>query len=426
MAAREPISLPGVAATDSGRTASHGRASFVMILRGRNLTGWLHLWIGLAALVAVTTDCVAPVDKEESQHKQERARAMLAAAHAHEINMFGELSGADDVRYFERSAVSLRQHSFTEIGADMDPNLDSAGQHIVFASTRHNARPNLYIKSTEGVAVTQLTSDPASDVQPVFAPDDRRVAFASDRSGNWDVWIVSVDGGPPVQVTHGASDDVHPSWSPDGTKLVYCSLPAGSGQWELWITDVSAGATRRFIGYGLFPEWSPTGDTILYQRARERGSRWFGVWTLTLVNGEPRYPTELAWSSELAYTLPTWSPDGTRIAYAAVRGPSETKTNSNGPSATSDIWMMAEDGRGTVRLTDGHTVNRAPAFSPDGQIYFCSKRAGHENIWSLLPPQTPAPRFPGDQMTAKPIEADGVSHILDPSPVRKGGNKDDL
>lgn len=397
-----------------------------MIVRGRYLTGWLHLLVGLFALAAVTTDCAAPVDKEEPRQAQARAKAMLAAAPAHEINMFGELSGADDVQYFARSAVALRQHSFSEIGADQDPNLDSTGRHIVFASTRHNTRPNLYIKSTEGVAVTQLTSDPASDVQPVFAPDDRRIAFASNRSGNWDIWVVSVDGGPPVQVTHGAADDVHPSWSPDGIKLVYCSLPGNSGQWELWITDVSAGATRRFIGYGLFPEWSPTGDTILYQRARERGSRWFGVWTLTLVDGEPRYPTELAWSSELAFTLPTWSPDTTRIAYAAVHGPSATNTTPNGPTATSDIWMMAEDGRGMARLTDGHTVNRAPAFSPDGRIYFSSKRAGHENIWSVLPPQSPARRFPGDQLTAKPIGAGAARDINDQPHVRRGTNKDDL
>ena len=50
-----------------------------------------------------------------------------------------------------------------------------------------------------------------------------------------------------------------------------------------------------------------------------------------------------------------------------------------------DIWVIGANGSGKIRLTDGHTINHAPAFSPDGHIFFVSKRSGHENIWSLRP-----------------------------------------
>ncbi|MGB2987431.1 MAG: DPP IV N-terminal domain-containing protein [Phycisphaerae bacterium] len=321
-----------------------------------------------------------------------RTEAILAAAAANQVNMFGDFPGAREAAYFTRAAVSLKQHTFAEVGGDYDPDIDATGERMVFVSTRHSVRPDLYMKSVSGVAVTQLTSDPASDIQPVFSPDGTRVAFASDRSGNWDIWTISVDGGSPVQVTHGMGDEVHSSWSSDGSKLVFCSMPSEGGQWELWITDAAAGSSKRFIGYGLFPEWSPIGDTILFQRARERGSRWFSIWTVTLVDGEPRYPTELAASSTQAMILPTWSPDGRRVAFSGTSAPPSELEGAVLPAAAGrvDIWMMNADGRGSVRLTDGYTANFAPVFSPDGRIFFTSNRSGHEDIWSLLPMGHPA------------------------------------
>jgi len=313
------------------------------------------------------------------------ANAMLAAARARQINLFGEIQDGPNSVYYTRSTVSLRQHSFTGIGDDADPDLDSTGRRMVFSSTRHNKNPNLYIKNVNGVAVTMLTGDPASDIQPAWSPDDQKVAFASNRSGNWDIWIIGAGGGQPIQVTSGPSEDVHPSWSPDGSQLVYCSLPPQGGQWELWIADSVAGGSNQFIGYGLFPEWSPAGSTIAFQRARERGSRWFSIWTLTLVDGEPRYPTEVAADWQQSMILPTWSPEGDRLAFASVPGVSGDSPDATTVMGNFDIWMVNADGSGRMRLTDGYASSFAPVFGADGRVFFTSSRVGQENIWSQLP-----------------------------------------
>lgn len=323
----------------------------------------------------------------------QRSQAILAAGRSGNLILFGDLPGTGPVTYFSRSAISLEQHTFSDIGGDFDADIDPWGKRMVFASTRHQLRPDLYIKSVDGVSVTQLTADPGPDIQPAFSPDGRTVAFASRRSGNWDIWLVNVDGGPPAQVTSGPADEVHPSWSTDGSRLVYCSLPAKGGQWELWTTDATAGASKRFIGYGLFPEWSPVGDTIVYQRARERGSRWFSIWTLTLYDGEPRYPTEVSASATQAMILPTWSADGSQIAFASTSTvpPPPVDGVRLTENLVFDIWIMNADGRGRTRLTDGHGANHAPAFSPSGRVFFTSNRSGHDNIWSL-PPTAPLSR----------------------------------
>jgi TolB protein len=245
----------------------------------------------------------------------------------------------------------------------------------------------LYWKSVDGVAITQLTSDPASDIQPAFSRDGARIAFSSNRAGNWDIWVIGTDGGPAVQITRGIADDVHPSWSPDGTKLVYTSLPPNGGPGQLWIADALAGGTARFIGYGLFPNWSPADDLIVYQRARERESRWFSIWTVRLVNGEPRYPTEVAADVSTAMIQPSFSYDGRRIGFVGTASiPPAGITTEHPPVQAYDIWVMNVDGRNRIRLTDGITANYAPAFSPDGRVFFTSNRSGHESIWSLLAP----------------------------------------
>lgn len=321
---------------------------------------------------------------------------MLVAARSGRINLFGELATDGKSSYVSRANIALERHTVTNVGADYDVDIDPTGRRMVFASTRHNLEPDLYMKSVDGVAVTQLSSDPASDIQPVFSPDGSRIAFASNRSGNWDIWVINVNGGPPAQVTRSMADEIHPSWSGNGRDLVYCSLPTEGGQWELWITSAMEGGTSKFIGYGLFPDWSPDGLTIAYQRARERGSRWFSIWTLTMVDGEPKYPTEIAASSSEAMILPAWSFDGTRLAFASTSvmpntmEPMTINPASNQIEAFFDIWVTYADGRGKLRLTDGQSVNFAPAFDPNDRIYFTSNRAGSENIWSMAPGEHPA------------------------------------
>ncbi len=325
---------------------------------------------------------------------------VLAAATDPQITLFGELPGTPTSDYEARELISLRQNTYPPEGSDFDPCVSRDGKWLVYASTRHSLIPDLYMQDVDGVAITQLTSDPASDVQPAISPDGHRVAFASDRSGNWDVWVINVDGQQPIQVTTGSAQEVHPSWSPDGKQLVFCSLPERGGQWELWTASAEAGAIKKFIGYGLFPEWAPKSNTILFQRARRRGSHWFSLWTLTLVNGEPRMPTEILSSAEHAMILPTWSPDEKQVAYCAVESATPEPNETRNPLSKADLWLADADGRGQTRLSDGVGANYSPCWSSLGRIYFCSNRSNHnsqENIWSIVPLRAPMAQVPSQE-----------------------------
>lgn len=281
----------------------------------------------------------------------------------------------------------LTHVTFASDGADFDPCLSRDGTFMVFASTQHRPTADIYLKRVNGRTITQLTSDPAHDLMPAISPDGQRVAFASNRAGNWDLYVMASTGGQAVQLTSDTSQEVAPSWSPDGRKLVFSRFGEMSGRWEMWVMDVQASASAEFLGYGLFPKWCPKGatgsdgrDKILFQRSRERGDRAFSLWTIDYKPGDASSPTEVASQPGAALINADWSPDGERIVYASVENPGGTGESRPG---VSDLWMASIDGSSRVNLTSGKFMNLMPSWSKDGRIYFASNRGGMTNLWSI-------------------------------------------
>lgn len=272
--------------------------------------------------------------------------------------------------------ANVAQHTFSTVGRDFDPDIAPDGQVLVFASTAHSDRPDVYVKAVDGFAVTQITFDAADDVQPRFSPDGQRIAFSSNRGGNWDIWVVNRDGTGLTQVTRERIDEIAPCWSPDGKRLAFSAWGQRSNQWELWTVSVEQPGTRRFICPGLFPAWSADGSRIAFQRPRQRGSRWFGVWAVDFVGEEARHPTELAWDDNAACIAPRWAADGRTLAYSVV-------PLNAGRVQSASLWTV--DAQTGVRhaLTDDSITAFNPTWGLDGRVFFVSATGGIENIWSV-------------------------------------------
>ena len=304
------------------------------------------------------------------------------------LRLFGQGADLQDISFEEKAAVNVLQHTTASEGADFDPAIDPTGRQLVFSSTRHSRYSHIYMKAIDGTALTQLTDGRANDAQPAFSPDGKRIAFASDRAGQWDIWVIDVTGRNPMQITNSPMAEMHPSWSADGKRLVYCKLNPRDIAGELWIVDLDNPGMKRLIGEGLFPSWSPRGDKIAFQRARQRGSRWFSIWTITLESGEPGLPTEVIGSPDTAYIAPNWSADGTQIAFACVMpaaGETQMIDAHGRTDARADIAMIDSDGRGMVRLTNGRGENYSPFWSSEDRIFFTARTEGSETIWSVKP-----------------------------------------
>ncbi|MEO1584444.1 MAG: DPP IV N-terminal domain-containing protein [Planctomycetota bacterium] len=308
------------------------------------------------------------------------------------VDVFGDVSGrafaqGNPAAADAYDAADLSRVSFSTVGADFDPVVTSDGMYTYFASTRHRETADIYRKHVQSRVVTQITTDPGHDVMPTISPDGSRIAYASNRQGNWNIFVSSADGGQARPITDDSAHELHPSWSPDGTRLVYCRLGPVSQRWELWQVDVTNPMVKQQIGFGLFPEFCPVAgvgtngaDRIVFQRARERGSRLFSVWSMDILGEDAGYLTELASRADAALINPTWSRDGNRVAFSAV--PFDAVTNAAKPDRA-DIWMLNIDGTGETNLTADDAVNLMPSWGENNQIFFISDRSGTDNIWSL-------------------------------------------
>lgn len=328
----------------------------------------------------------------------------------------GRLHAEQSVRPMDAAGntpANWRQITFSHEGIDFDPDIDPTGQYLVFASTRHRSTSAIYLQKVDAVAVTQLTGDPSNNAMPAFSPDGKRIAFASDRTGNWDIFTMSLDGGPAVQITSDATADIHPRFSPDGRWLLYTTLSVQSGQWEMVLVDLEKPGIKRFLGQGVFPSWSPRGDRIVFQKAKQRGTRWFSLWTVDLVNGEAVRPTEIVSSANAACITPRFSPDGQKLVFVTVVDPDAQAAHGDLPMRA-DIHLVSLDGSNRMNLTQSRTANLQPVWASDDTIYFVSRQtpgglAAKENIWAMR----------SDRMTAPGSSGSGKANVVE-SPRSSG------
>ncbi len=299
------------------------------------------------------------------------------------LALFGDEPQTEPVPFETRLVTNLTQHSFTAEGLDFDPDVNTADGILVYASTRNSEHPDIFLKSIDGYTITQLTSDPADDIQPRLSPDAKRIVFCSNRGSSWDIWMINRDGTGLTQLSSDQSDEVAPCWSPDGKRIAYTQWGGRSRQWEIWMLDVAQPGTRRFLAYGMFPAWGPDGKHIAFQRARQRGSRLFSVWTIELTDNEARRPTEIAHSDGAACIAPRWSPEGDMLVYCAVRNDVDPAISSSATPRLADIWVADVKTGVKMKLTDGADAAFNPVWGGDGRIFFVSPRAGTENIYSL-------------------------------------------
>ncbi len=98
------------------------------------------------------------------------------------------------------------------------PAISPDASQLVF--TYHG---DLWLVPATGGTARQLTSHPAWDSAPVFSPDGKKIAFASDRYGQLDVFVMDTAGGDARRLTFNSADDLPASFSPDGGKIYFTS-----------------------------------------------------------------------------------------------------------------------------------------------------------------------------------------------------------
>ncbi len=343
------------------------------------------------------------------------AESGVQFSNAVSVGLYGETAPGEVPNAALQGEGNIKQVSFAPEGGDFTPDIDRSGTMLVYASKQNSQNFDIYRKAVDGRTVTQVTSDPADDMMPAIAPDGKHIAFVSNRTGNWDVFTMSTEGGPPTQITFESDDEVQPTWSPDGKQLAFARKNARTSRWEIWTASAMQPSGSTFLCEGFLPRWCPdaSNSCLLFQRARQQGSRFYGVWTIQLRNGQSLNPTEIVSAQNAAIIQPSWAPDGKRIVFTTVVDP---VAQAGDLPEQSDLWVINVDGTGRARLTGGHFRNMQPVWGSDDKIYFVSNRAGVENLWSVSPSlaerEMPLPAS-GNEVANVPTEGAAEEHAAE-------------
>jgi len=135
-------------------------------------------------------------------------------------------------------------------------------------SSNRAGNQDLWILSSRGGEMTQLTTEPTPDWCPRWSPDGKQIAFYAYRSGNRDIWVMPADGGPARQIAPHPAEDIYPTWSPDGREIAFVSRRSGSR--DIWIVAADGGEPRQVTTHPdqeETPEYSPDGRWLGFERS---------------------------------------------------------------------------------------------------------------------------------------------------------------
>jgi serine/threonine-protein kinase len=206
---------------------------------------------------------------------------------------------------------STRDTLDIRVGPYMHPRVSPDGEEVAVQTLDENDNGIVWIYNLERNALRQLTQR-GSNIRPIWTPTGERIAFASNRDGDWGIYWQAADGSDvATRLTTADPGMQHypDSWSPDGRYLTFTNIdPVNAAIQSIWIMDVDAGSeptmlvsaasggvefspNGQWIAYrwnqevfvepfpqtgalhqvtqdqGSYPVWSPTGEALWYRRA---------------------------------------------------------------------------------------------------------------------------------------------------------------
>lgn len=234
-------------------------------------------------------------------------------------------------------AAFLLTNNFDEGDRDSSVPASPVGEGILFtASAKGDYESAVYVMDPQTEEYSQIYDEESGagggEQRPKWSPDGTRIAMAINTvpgdpatvDTNMEVVVMNSDGTGLERLTHSPGLDVMPTWSPDGSQIAFFS---------------GLGSIKEFDESGQGPD---------------------GIWVMGSDGSDLHKITE----GDGRADLPSWSPDGTKIAYDQML-----------PGGHSEIFVMDPDGSNAVRLTNHSYGVAEPVWSPQGdRIAFIGQR----------------------------------------------------
>jgi serine/threonine protein kinase/Tol biopolymer transport system component len=268
----------------------------------------------------------------------------------------------------------------------------SSSVRVLYSTTPagdQQAKSELYILEPDG-GQTRLTEDSSSEIGRGVSPDGKEIAFASDRSGNWQLYVLDLAAGATRQLTDLPDQARYPAWSPDGTRIAFNSFP-DSGNSAIWVIEADGSGLTKVVDIGRNgrPSWSPDSKRLVFngihQDTNENGELDAGDhWDLFVINADGSQEANLTSTPEYDEVVSAWSPDGDWIVFVSMRADSNGDGQVNG-NDNGDLYLIHPDGSGLKALTETPELNEGePSWTLDGrQILYVIFNADSSAVWTM-------------------------------------------
>jgi len=209
------------------------------------------------------------------------------------------------------------------------------GSNVVFT---YNA--DIYKVPTEGGQAVAMTLFEGRDFMPVWSPDGQKIAFASDRHGNFDVYVMNLDGSDLKRLTYHSSDDYPYAFTADGTAVLFSSTRMD-------------GPKSTYFPSGRLPE----------------------TYSVPVAGGK----------EQLISSVPmeeiNVNKDGTKWLYQDKKGYEDPFRKRHTSSVTRDIWIYNPIENKHERIVTWNGEDRDPVWVNENEFYYLSEEGGTFNVW---------------------------------------------
>jgi len=281
-----------------------------------------------------------------------------------DVRIYGLAWNNDSRKLFFTSFRAVNQLNLWQVsvGVGEEPQLIPTGSRDLQSLTiSPNGRTIAFVEETADENIWEIAPDQPprplirstrADHSPQFSPDGSKIAFVSDRTGNYEIWLADADGRNQRQLTdeHGSAGS--PRFSPDGKFIVFDSQIADRS--EVYIVSANGGAWRRLTEIGKnnsLPAWSADGNWIFFLSNRSGDEQ---IWKIPATGGEN---AAAQITKQGAYEMFA-APDDDKIIYSKGAG-------------KAGLWSVGADGADEKPLPELGEAGawRSWSVAPNGVYY---------------------------------------------------------